>query len=107
MRPIAYLLKMYPRFSETFILSEILELERQGVPLHIFSLKKPDDGRFHADLSQVRAPVTYLPESPWLATPAIRAAHREMLGWDWRRYLGTAVTAVRRRNRREIGRAHV
>ncbi|MDP9470652.1 MAG: hypothetical protein M3Q71_08285 [Chloroflexota bacterium] len=28
---IAYILKMYPRFSETFILNELLELERQGL----------------------------------------------------------------------------
>jgi len=27
---IGYVLKMYPRFSETFILVEILELERLG-----------------------------------------------------------------------------
>jgi hypothetical protein len=28
---VAYVLKMYPRFSETFVLNELLELERQGV----------------------------------------------------------------------------
>ena len=28
---IGYVLKMYPRFSETFILNEVLELERQGL----------------------------------------------------------------------------
>ena len=51
---VAYLLKMYPRFSETFILNEILELERQGVDLHVFALKRPDEGRFHADVARVR-----------------------------------------------------
>ncbi|GAB4369999.1 MAG: glycosyltransferase family 4 protein [Acidobacteriota bacterium] len=59
---IGYVLKMYPRFSETFIVSEILELERRGVPLTIISLKKPNDGRFHEDLARVRAGVKYLPE---------------------------------------------
>ena len=34
--PVGYVLKMFPRLSETFILNEILELERQGVSLHIF-----------------------------------------------------------------------
>ena len=59
---IGYLLKMYPRFSETFILGEILEMERRGRDLAIISLKKPDDGRFHEDLSRVRAGVQYIPE---------------------------------------------
>lgn len=62
---LAYFCKMYPRFSETFILNEILELERQGAALHIFSLKTNNEGRFHADVAHVRAPVTYAPESPW------------------------------------------
>ncbi len=84
---IAYILKMYPRFSETFILNELLELERQGLNLRVFSLKKPDDGRFHADVAKVRAPVSYLPESPLLAAGAFLAAHREVFGWDRLRYL--------------------
>jgi glycosyltransferase involved in cell wall biosynthesis len=57
---IGYVLKMYPRFSETFIVTEMLELEARGVDLEIFSLRLPSDGRFHPDLAAVRAPVTYL-----------------------------------------------
>lgn len=64
MTRIAYILKMYPRFSETFIVNEILELERQGVDIRIYSLRKPDDGRFHASLAQVKANVIYTPEYP-------------------------------------------
>jgi glycosyltransferase involved in cell wall biosynthesis len=60
---VAYVVKMFPRFSETFILSELLELERQGVELHVFSLKRPNDGIAHADVTRLRAPVTYLPDS--------------------------------------------
>ena len=57
-----YVVKMFPRFSETFILAEILELERRGEKVHVISLRKPDDGCFHEDLSRVRAAVAYLPE---------------------------------------------
>ena len=60
-RRIGYVLKMYPRFSETFIVNEILALEAAGEPLDIFSLRLPVDGRFHEQLADVRAPVTYLP----------------------------------------------
>ena len=57
-----YLLRMYPRFSQTFVVNEILELERQGVEVSIASLKKPSDGRFHESISRVQAPVEYIPE---------------------------------------------
>src|SRR4030067_1862944 len=59
---VAYLLKRYPRISETFILNEILELERQGLDLSIFSLLPPEGGRFHPQVGLVKAPVTYLPQ---------------------------------------------
>ncbi len=62
MRPtIGFLVKNYPKLSETFILNEILELERQGINLHIFSLRKRTDRRAHPGVAQVKAPVTYLP----------------------------------------------
>jgi colanic acid/amylovoran biosynthesis glycosyltransferase len=85
-RPVGYVLKMFPRFSETFILSEILELERQGLELRIFSLKRPNDGVVHADVGRIRAPVTYVPESPLRAARAYAAAHREVFRWNRRRY---------------------
>jgi glycosyltransferase involved in cell wall biosynthesis len=58
---IGYLLKTFPKLSETFILNEMLELERQGMTLHIFSLRSPQDTRHHPAVSQLRATVTYIP----------------------------------------------
>lgn len=55
-----YVLKVYPRFSETFVVSELRALEATGADLEVVSLRPPTDGRFHAELAQVRAPVTYL-----------------------------------------------
>lgn len=57
---VGYIVKMFPRLSETFILNEILELERQGVEVVIFSLKKPNEGQFHPQLAHLRARVWYL-----------------------------------------------
>lgn len=51
---------MYPRFSETFIVSEILALEELGQQIEIFSLRPPLDSRFHGTLAEVNAPVRYL-----------------------------------------------
>ena len=60
---VGYVLKVFPRLSETFILNEITALEQRGVEIHIFSLKPPTDGRFHGQLSRLGAEVTYLPRT--------------------------------------------
>lgn len=57
---IAYVLKMYPRFSETFIVSELLGREARGADIDIYSLRPPVDPRFHSALADVKAPVTYV-----------------------------------------------
>ncbi|MFP5316540.1 MAG: glycosyltransferase, partial [Actinomycetes bacterium] len=57
---VGYVLKIYPRFSETFIVTEILAREAAGEELEIFSLRPPVDPRFHPELARVQAPVTYL-----------------------------------------------
>jgi colanic acid/amylovoran biosynthesis glycosyltransferase len=66
---VGYVVKVFPRLSETFILNEILELERQGVEIDIFSLKSPTEPRYHGDLSRLRASITYLSPAegsqPW------------------------------------------
>lgn len=58
---VGYVLKRYPRYSETFIVNEILAHEAAGLEVEIFSLLYPEDGRFQDAISRVRAPVTYLP----------------------------------------------
>ncbi|MCT1446060.1 glycosyltransferase family 4 protein [Brevibacterium casei] len=57
----AYVLKMYPRFSETFIVSEILAREAAGEDIVIFSLRPCTDARFHPELARVQAPVIHVP----------------------------------------------
>jgi len=56
---IGYMLRMYPRFSQTFVVNEILELENQGVDLRIASLRLPNEGVFHESATRVRARVNY------------------------------------------------
>ena len=51
---------MYPRFSETFIVSEILAREAAGEDLVIFSLRPSTDTRFHPELARVRAEVIHI-----------------------------------------------
>jgi glycosyltransferase involved in cell wall biosynthesis len=58
---VGYVVKRYPRFSETFVVSEILAHEEAGMEVEIFSLYPPNDTHFQASLARVRAPVTYIP----------------------------------------------
>lgn len=60
--PIAFVLKGYPRLSETFIAQEILGLEKRGLDIRIVSLRHPTDPAHHPVHDEIRAPVGYLPE---------------------------------------------
>ena len=42
---IAVVVKGYPRLSETFIAQELLALEARGLPLAIWSLRRPTEAR--------------------------------------------------------------
>jgi len=57
---VGYVLKRYPRYSETFILNEILAHEEAGQALEIFALRPSNDSHFQDLIARVRAPVTYL-----------------------------------------------
>ena len=61
-RPVAVVVKGYPRLSETFIAQEILALERRGLDLVIVSLRRPTDRFTHPIHAEIRSPVHYLPE---------------------------------------------
>ena len=54
---VGYVLKRYPRFSETFVVNEILALEKAGVQVEIFALGPVSETHFQEAISRVRAPV--------------------------------------------------
>lgn len=60
--PVAFILKGYPRLSETFIAQEILGLERRGLDIRLISLRHPTDKATHPIHQEIKAPVSYLPE---------------------------------------------
>ncbi|MGH2542367.1 MAG: glycosyltransferase family 4 protein [Ardenticatenaceae bacterium] len=57
---VGYVLKRYPRFSETFIVNEILAHEAAGLEIEIWALRPPTDTHFQDIVARVRAPVHYL-----------------------------------------------
>jgi glycosyltransferase involved in cell wall biosynthesis len=61
-KQIGYLLRSYPRLSQTFILNEILALEKIGVSIQIFALTDPHEKVVQMQVDLVQAPVHYLDE---------------------------------------------
>ncbi|HWB48339.1 MAG TPA: glycosyltransferase, partial [Stellaceae bacterium] len=61
-RRVAFVLKGYPRLSETFIAEEIRALEQRGLAILIVSLRHPTDRAIHPVHAEIRADRLYLPE---------------------------------------------
>src|SRR5262249_33420771 len=106
---LAYLVKTFPKLSETFILNEILELERQGLALHIFSLRETSESKVHARVAEVRAGVTFIRyAAPLQRVPFERLAQQVQAAEDrwfvfWRhpfRYLRAFLFRLRHRGRK-------
>jgi glycosyltransferase involved in cell wall biosynthesis len=60
--PVAFVLKGYPRLSETFIAQEIRSLERLGLDIRLYSMRRPTETKRHPVHAEIKAPVVYLPE---------------------------------------------
>jgi glycosyltransferase involved in cell wall biosynthesis len=110
-----YVLNSFPRLTETFILRELLALEDAGERILIESLRPPDLGPRHPELSELRAEVRYLargihllgPRTLWShLTLALLAPRRwAQLAWRsarsgrgaWGRFFKAGLVAVRAR----------
>jgi glycosyltransferase involved in cell wall biosynthesis len=89
----------FPRVSETFVLQELLELERRGARLQVVALRRPEEIVLQEALDELRADVTYLPDLLELGGRsvrlAVRAAHAALLVRRPRTYLdGLACAAM-------------
>lgn len=80
---VAYLLKKFPRLSETFVLNEVLAQERLGTRVHVFSRRSADDEPRHPQLAELRAAVEVLDPTlgmaPWLGMFGPRPEDRRLL----------------------------
>lgn len=119
MDKVAYVMNGFPRLSETFIAHEIHQIERLGLALRLYSVKRENEPQVHPVVAAIRAPLSYLPKASslsgstlpgWLATnlPAFGRDHafvalRHPLRWG--ATLASALSlAWRHRGRDEQGR---
>jgi glycosyltransferase involved in cell wall biosynthesis len=93
-RRVGFVLKGYPRLSESFILREILLLERMGLDLHIFALRDPGEPTMHERVAHVRARVTYLPDRLLDALGVVISANAARLAKAPRRTLAGFTEAL-------------
>ncbi|MEK7314745.1 MAG: glycosyltransferase family 4 protein [Candidatus Eisenbacteria bacterium] len=67
---VAYVLRAFPRLSETFILNEILSLRRRGIAVRIYAMERAADGARH------RAAELLLPSVHWVPSAAMASERR-------------------------------
>ena len=90
--PVAFIVKGYPRLSETFIAQEIESLEQRGLEIRVISLRHPSDSTIHPVHRRISASVNYLPEYLYQEPMRVWRAWlrvRGMPGFDgaWRQWL--------------------
>jgi glycosyltransferase involved in cell wall biosynthesis len=102
---VAYVMNGYPRLSETFITHEIHQLERLGLRLRLFSVKREREPKVHPVVGAIRAPLSYLPDATSLSGTSLTAWLKRNLPTFWRanaevarrhplRYLRTLAAAL-------------
>ena len=72
---LAVLVNGFPRLSETFVLQELLDLERRGVRLIVFALSDPREPVGQDALGHLQARVEYVPEKTLLTRSQVLRAH--------------------------------
>lgn len=111
-RAVAFILKGYPRLSETFIAEEIASLEEAGMDIRIIALRHPTDTKTHPVHRAIRAPVSYLPEylhrEPWRVVRALwRLRGAPGLRRAWRDFAADLRRDISRNRVRRFGQAVV
>jgi glycosyltransferase involved in cell wall biosynthesis len=88
---VAYVMNGFPRLSETFIANEIHQLERLGLALRLYSVKREHEPIVHPVVAAIRAPLTYLPKASSLSGTTLPAWLLENLAPFWRAHAQVAL----------------
>jgi glycosyltransferase involved in cell wall biosynthesis len=88
---VAYVMSRFPKLTETFVLFEMIAVERQGAEIRLFPLLHEREASMHPEAAPYVARATYLP----FLSPAILASQWHFLRRSPRRYLGTLGAVLR------------
>ena len=92
---VLYVLKRFPRLSETFVLHEILRLEAVGERVLVDALLEPEDEPRHPELDALRAEVRYVDRRPRLRQAPVLRVHARVAMRAPVRWVARAVEAKR------------
>ncbi len=87
---VAYVMNGFPRLSETFITHEIHQLERLGLGLRLYSVKRENEPIVHPVVAAIRAPLTYLPKATSLSGNSLPVWLLDNLPSFWRAHARVA-----------------
>ena len=93
---VAYVVRSWPRLSQTFVLNEALAVERLGTELEIFSMVRSGEALVQRQVSTLAAPVHYLDEAAERAWSVRAAEHLALARARPLRHLATLGTAAAR-----------
>ena len=91
---VAYVMKRYPRLTETFILNEIAVMEALGVKLELFSLLQPEPPPHHPMVSEIKARLNHLPAAFFFKAKVLAKSHAANLRTEPLRYMRALGRAV-------------
>jgi colanic acid/amylovoran biosynthesis glycosyltransferase len=89
--PVAYVMSRFPKLTETFILDELVAVERQGLRVELFPLLRERGGPVHPEAEPWVRRAHYLP----FLSLAILRSNVSYLVRHPRRYLGTLAAMLR------------
>jgi glycosyltransferase involved in cell wall biosynthesis len=81
---IVYVLRSYPRASQTFVLNEILTAERLGADIEIVALSRADDRVHQPVADRISASVAYLDERLATRRQIASLVVSGLVRWRWR-----------------------
>lgn len=88
---IAYMMSRFPKLTETFVLYEIVEMEKRGMAVSIYPLLRESHTVSHPDADQLVSRAHY---APFLSS-AIVGANLRVFRQEPRKYVGTLWEALR------------
>src|SRR5688500_8910416 len=93
-RHLGYVLKRFPRISETSVAAELIELGRQGAHGTVCAASRPDAPLAPGFLRDVQAPVASLPPRPLREPARVARALALVLRSDGRGWLRAAALSL-------------
>ncbi len=93
-RPLGVLVKIWPKLSETFILEELLGLERLGLTLRLYAMSPATDAISHPAVARVRAPLVTMPTAALGSALSHLGRHARLVASSPWRYVRTLARSM-------------